>query len=239
MTRSPTRDRHATGSNGSYERSFASCPEYHAEVARLHRLADALGLERFNLAGHDYGGFLSLGFAQRHPERVLRLAILNSRAHRTFTWPSFYRRTALLCRCARRPLLRALCGLLPMHAIHAADLRRYVPDAFSEQELERYIGWMRTAEGRRFIVHFYRYYEVEPRLHLDADLHRLRMPVAVIWGARDRYCGPVIGRDLAIRIAGAELTLVPDAGHFVMEEAPQPVLEALQRWLAHPLQSAA
>ncbi|WP_363189107.1 alpha/beta fold hydrolase, partial [Nocardia farcinica] len=48
---------------------------------------DALGLDRADLACHDYGGFLGLGFVQRHPDRVRRLAILNSRAHGTFTLP--------------------------------------------------------------------------------------------------------------------------------------------------------
>lgn len=206
-------------------------PEYHAEVERLRLLADALGLERFNLAAHDYGGLLALGFAQQHPRRLLRLAILNSRAHQSFTSPGFYRQTAAICRIARQPLLRRLGILLPWHAMHQRDLRRYVPAAFSSEQLERYIGWLRNVEGRRYILHFYRHYELEPRQHLADGLATMQLPLAVIWGERDRYCGPSIGRDLAARVAGAELTLIPQAGHFVMEEAPQPVLDALRRWL--------
>ncbi|HKP44443.1 alpha/beta fold hydrolase [Mycobacterium sp.] len=40
---------------------------YDAEVDRIDRLADALGLDRFNLVAHDYGGFLGLGYALRRP----------------------------------------------------------------------------------------------------------------------------------------------------------------------------
>lgn len=39
-------------------------------------------------------------------------------------------------------------------------------------------------------------------------------------------------RDLGARIAGASLTLISDAGHFVMEESPEQVLPALNEWLA-------
>jgi pimeloyl-ACP methyl ester carboxylesterase len=59
--------------------------DYATEVARLGRLLDALDCPAVNLAGHDYGGFLALGFAQDHPGRVRRLALLNTRAHATFT----------------------------------------------------------------------------------------------------------------------------------------------------------
>ena len=63
---------------------------YDAEVERIGMLADSFGLDRFNLVAHDYGGFLGLGYVQRHPERVMRLALLNTRAHNTFR-PWFYR----------------------------------------------------------------------------------------------------------------------------------------------------
>jgi pimeloyl-ACP methyl ester carboxylesterase len=54
------------------------------EVDRIVWMLDALGLDRIELAGHDDGGFLGLGFLQRYPDRVRRLAILNSRADHVF-----------------------------------------------------------------------------------------------------------------------------------------------------------
>jgi pimeloyl-ACP methyl ester carboxylesterase len=42
----------------------------------------------------------------------------------------------------------------------------------------------------------------------------------------------------APRIPAAELTLIPDTGHFVMEEAPDPVSEALLRLLVRPAAAA-
>lgn len=53
---------------------------YENEVGRLDCLVDSLGLRRFNLVAHDYGAFLGLGYVLRHPQKVMRLAVLNSRA---------------------------------------------------------------------------------------------------------------------------------------------------------------
>jgi pimeloyl-ACP methyl ester carboxylesterase len=63
---------------------------YDNEVERIEQFVQRLGWQRFNLLAHDYGGFIGLGYVIRHPERVLRFAVLNSRAHGIFR-PWFYR----------------------------------------------------------------------------------------------------------------------------------------------------
>lgn len=220
---------------GDSERSLRLAPEYGAEVQRIGLLADALGLGDFNLFAHDYGGFLGLGFVIRQPRRVRRFAILNSRAHRSFT-PAFYRQMALQCFMARRPLLRGLLGALPVAAMHRRVLRRYVHmNCFTAAELDRYVGWMDTPEGRRWWVHFFAHYEVPPRPELTAGLATIRCPAAVIWGARDPYLSPAIAEELVAGIAGARLTLLADADHYVMEEKPAEVLAALRDLLRRPV----
>lgn len=69
---------------GASTRDLSFIPEYNLEVGRLAQFLEALDLKRFNLVAHDYGGLLSLGFTIRYPERVIRYALLNCRAHRTF-----------------------------------------------------------------------------------------------------------------------------------------------------------
>ncbi|WOD28814.1 alpha/beta hydrolase [Alloalcanivorax xenomutans] len=218
---------------GQSERSSNHQADYHAEVERLQQLTQTLGFDHFNLAGHDYGGFLALGFAQRYPRNLKRLAIINSRAHRSFT-PAFYRLTAFQCYCARRALLALLFTYGPLYHLHRRTLRNYVPGCFNEAELEDYIGWLRHRSGRRWWTSFFRHYEVAPRRELEEGLANLRLPTAVIWGDADRFCDTTIARDLAARIPNAELTILPGVGHFSVEEAPDAVLRALEQWLARP-----
>lgn len=216
---------------GRSERPLGLRFEYDAEVARLGRALDAVGAERCNLAGHDYGGFLSLGLVQREPERVMRLALLNTRAHRTFVlrWYATFGGLSLM---GRIPLVRELAARLPHAAIHrrfmASELER---GSFDDDLLDGYVGWMEGHEGRRWLLRFSADYRVAARRELVAGLTGVSCPTAVIWGARDAYLARRIPLELAERIPGAKLTLLEGAGHFVMEERPEEVTKALRELL--------
>jgi len=223
---------------GASERSLALSYEYDLEVTRIGRLLDALGLGAVDLATHDYGGFLGLGFVIAHPTRVRRFAILNSRAHRTFPWPS-YLQFATFSALGRSRFLRGLVERLPLGTIHRRSLARYVrKGCFDPARLERYVGWMDDAAGRRWLAHFFAGYEVAIRPALGAGLASITCPTAVIWGDRDPFCPFTTAEDLARRIPGAgpaALTRIAGADHYVMEERPAEVLAALERWLARPV----
>ncbi|WP_051362578.1 alpha/beta fold hydrolase [Amycolatopsis thermoflava] len=206
--------------------------DYDTEVARLRRVLDALGIGDGNLFGHDYGGFLALGFAQRHPERVRRLAILNSRAHRTFV-PAWYAVFSLVGLLGRSPLANAFAKVLPVAGINYAALRKPVRDGvFDRETLDDYLGWMRDPEGARWVLHYFSQYRVSARADLAAGLGGIPCPTAIVWGTGDDYLRTTIAEELAAGIPRAELTLIPGGGHFVMEKAPDEVLTALRRLLA-------
>jgi len=212
---------------GESERDYGTPANYRDEVDRIGLLLDALDIERCSLIGHDYGGFLGLGFAARHGHRVSRLSIINSRAHRTFPNPT-YTQFAALCGAARVPGLRQLAQLVPLGRLNTALLRRHIAQGcFDAALLDYYVGWMDRPEGRRWLVHFFRHYEMPARPELDAAVDHIACPTAIIWGDQDRYCPVSIGLDLASRIPDANLTLVKGADHYVMEERPDEVLKAI------------
>ncbi|MGV9676796.1 alpha/beta fold hydrolase [Nocardia sp. NPDC003482] len=210
----------------------ATC-EYDSEVALLPALLDALGIERADIAAHDYGGYLALGFAVAQPNRVRRLAILNSRAHRTFPAP-YYALFGALSALARRPARRRVLVSLPLGGAHRRMLKRYVRQgAFTAAEVEDYIGWLDTRAGRERYADYFAGYSVRPRSQL-ADLSGIRCPAAVVWGDRDTACPFAIGEDLAHRLPDATLTRVAGADHYVMEQRPAEVTAALLAWLERP-----
>lgn len=216
---------------GEAERSMTASYRYDVEVARLEMLIDALGFDAVNLVGQDYGAFLGLGFVEKHPERVRRLALLNSKTYSGF--PLVYHLIfGAFSVAARLPILRELLRMMPLHTIHrvalAADLRR---GAFDEDLLRTYLEWMTTAEGRRWFVRFYSHYDGRYRPDLDAGLGAIRCPTAVIWGDRDPYCPMGVAEHLAERIPDAVLTRIENGGHFIMEERPAEVLAALRKLL--------
>jgi cis-3-alkyl-4-acyloxetan-2-one decarboxylase len=220
---------------GESERRFDTNPVYDYEVERIGWMMDALGLDQANIAGHDYGGYLSLAFAARHPYRVTRLAILNCRAHRTFPQPT-YAQFAILCAAARTPILRTLLGLVPFYTANKLLLGHYAKAGgpMSEGMLESYIGWMKLLEGRRWLAHFFRYYEMPENKTLAAQLADIRCPTQILWGDRDPYCPYEIAEELADAIQGSTLVRLKGADHFIAEERPEDVNHELAALLQIP-----
>ncbi|MFG1796412.1 alpha/beta fold hydrolase [Nocardia sp. NPDC049149] len=219
---------------GDSARDTALSCDYDSEVARIGRMLDALGLDRVDLACHDYGGFLGLGFVERHPERVRRFAILNSRAHGTFTAP-FYLQFGLLTALARRPLLRRIVTAPAIEWTHRLGLAPYVRNgSFDTEQLARYLAFLDTTAGRRWYAHFLAGYQVRVRPELAAGLADIRCPTTVIWGDRDRGIPWRTAEELAKRIPYATLVRIDGGDHFITEERPAEVTEALRGWLLRP-----
>lgn len=215
---------------GESERSLSVAPRFEDEARRLALLIDALALREFSLFGHDYGGLLAMAYATTHPERVLRLALSNTRAHKTFA-PAWYLLLGSVTCFGRVPVAHRLLEVFPAYAVHRWILRPHVElGAFDDREVEGYLGWMKTAEGARWFAHFYRHFAISPRSELADAVTRLRCPIALIWGERDRYFPISIAEDLLRLVPHAVLHRVP-ADHYVMEERPAEVLVAIEQWL--------
>lgn len=220
---------------GESDRPLHLSFDYDTEVARVGRLLDALDVDdAVNLVGHDYGGFLSLGFTQTHPDRVRRLAILNSRAQATFA-RQWYAVFSLISLAGRTPVLRSLATRLPLAAIHRRSLMPLVRDGHVDAGLlADYVDWMDTAPGRRWLVHYFGDYRTAPRPELRRRLGEITCPTAIVWGRADAYLRPAVATELAGTIPGAELTMLDGAGHWVMDERPADVTAALERLLTRP-----
>ena len=70
----------------------------------------------------------------------------------------------------------------------------------------------------------------EPRFHdpfLPKWLHRIDVPVKIIWGAEDRILPPAMAQELKRRMPHAELELVPNAGHLPQSERPDAFCESV------------
>lgn len=62
---------------------------------------------------------------------------------------------------------------------------------------------------------------------IESRYNEMRCPVRIIWGEQDSWIPVERGRELARRIAGSRLNIVPEAGHLVQEDAPEAIVAAL------------
>ena len=123
----------------------------------------------------------------------------------------------------------AFAGLPPY--IHAAILPAYIGSAsfhpLSAAALQLYVEPWLSASGQ---AAFYRQIAQMDQRYTDEIESRygeIRCPVRVIWGEQDGWIPVERGRELARRIAGSHLRVVPLAGHLVQEDAPEAIVAAL------------
>jgi pimeloyl-ACP methyl ester carboxylesterase len=180
-------------------------------------LADAP--ERFALAGFSLGGYVAQQILRIAPERVERLALLDTSA-RADTPERTAQRQAL-ARGARVP------GTF--HGFGEKLMRSYVaPSHLRDAELLEYIRAMTARLGAQV---FARQSLLERPDGSDV-LRAWRGPLLVLWGADDAITPPALHREMVALAPQARAVELPDCGHLSPLEQPQAVTDALRRWLA-------
>lgn len=203
-----------------------------AQTDLLGHLLDALGIEQANIVAHDIGGAVGLRFALGHPGRVRRLMVIDSVSYDS--WPSSTWRKIIdenLDDYSSMPQDDFDALLTRQLAMTVAD-----ESLMSGGNLEAYLAPHRSAPGRvSFFEHQVRHYDSKYTEEISGRLGELTMPVRVLWGEEDRWQPLHYARRLTGDIPGAELSVVPGAGHFVMEDAPERVVEEIGDFLRRPV----
>jgi pimeloyl-ACP methyl ester carboxylesterase len=197
-------------------------------------LLDELGIEAAHVLGHDWGGWVTFLLGTEHPQRVRRMIACNT----PHPWPR--QRPSLLLEAWRSwyAALNAAPGAGPATVIriaHALLTRGNVRDPFSPEELSSYIGQFRDPQRAKAARDLYRYYfrAFREALSGNYDSKRLAAPTLLLFGARDIWVSPRVvehSEDYLDRAAEMTVELVPDSGHFIINEKPELVIE---RALSH------
>ena len=196
----------------------------HAE--RVVALLDALGINYACVVGHEFGGAVALATAVRWPQRVARLGLVSAVAYDD--WPA---RELRLLR-AMLPLTRHLPPTFLTTLLRKEVVRGYVAQDEGERSVTRYLRPFRTAEGRDALVEHLLALDASETQALAPRLKDLVMPTAVVAGAHDAFVPVATAERLAGDIPGATLEVVAEGRHFLPEEQPRAVADAVGRLLA-------
>ena len=196
-----------------------------AQTRMLTELLDAWQLPEPCVAGHDFGGAITLRLMLLEGRRFRRVALCDAVAIAPWITP--------FSRHVQRYLeaFQTVPGHIHRQMI-AAHLRTAIARDMTDAELEPYLwpwlGPSGQAAYYRQVAQFDERYtrEIEPRYG------EITTPTLVLWGEQDGWLVPEFGRRLAGAIPSARLAPVPDAGHFIPEDQPGPVAEALTFFFA-------
>jgi pimeloyl-ACP methyl ester carboxylesterase len=180
----------------------------------IERFLDEVGVERVSLLMHDWGA-VGLAFAQRLPERVERVAIVNAVPF----LPGY--RWHRMARIWRTPGL----GELAMGTTNRFTLRLIsresnatpgpMPEGFLDSVLDHF-----DQGTQRAILRLYRSSPSDVLAASGEHLARLEMPALVAWGMKDPYIPSRFARAYADALRDAELLELPDAGHWPWLDRP-------------------
>jgi haloalkane dehalogenase len=206
-------------------------------VDDLEALLSGLALDRpISLVLHDWGGMIGAAFAVRHPERVARLVVLNTAAFLKPHWKAlpwalrFVRGVPLV---AEPAVLRL--NLFARGAAWAASARGLAP-AVRRGLLAPYGSPRNRLATLRFVQDI-PLSPADPSYALaaltDQGLARLQAkPVLVCWGERDFVFDLDYLAEWQRRFPRAETHRFPQAGHYVLEDEPGPILARVRDFLS-------
>ena len=214
-------------------------------LADLFALADTLGLDRFSLVGHDWGGAVAWAAAIRGNPRIERLAIVNaphpvifqksliedqeqraaSQYMTAFRTPGFEQ--AVEAMGFETFFDKSFGGHVDLGIIPAGERAQYIAEWSQPGALTAMLNWYRASQ---IVV-------PPPSLTIPVPdwvlgaFPAIRIPTLVVWGMKDKALLPVQLEGLDRLVDDLRTVRVPDAGHFVPWEKPEAVAHALAPFL--------
>lgn len=176
--------------------------------------------QRFALAGLSMGGYVALETMRRAPQRVTRLALIDTRATRD-TAEETQRRRDLLALSERGQFRGVTKQLLP-RLIHT--------DRLDDAALTGTVYAMAEAVGKAGFLR--QQTAIMGRPDLRPVLPGVRVPSLVVVGRQDILTPPAMAMEIAAGIPNARLEVLEDCGHLATLERPAETDAALRRWLA-------
>ena len=226
--------------NGRSQGAPVSTMTWENLTADADALRERLGLDRWAVLGHSFGGHVALEYALRYPDRLSHLVLLDTGADSRW---SRHNAAELLARRGYPPKKVAL-------------VRRWFNGEFAPEEYYRILmrigdayssgpGWPLMI---RYLIHGGWRAKLRPEAMIFAGQHllkdwtvvdrldRITVPTLVIAGRDDVVFPPECQRELAAGIPGAQLRLVDRAGHSPHDERTAEVMTAVREFLAPAVQ---
>jgi pimeloyl-ACP methyl ester carboxylesterase len=186
----------------------------------LAELVEAWELESPSVAGHDIGGAIALRTHLLEGVHFGCIALLDSVVLRPWITPTTRHVRAHLDVYQTMPTKT-------FEAVVASHLRTATHKPLDQHALATYLeGWRGEFGQRRYLQKDAQLDERDTAV-FEPLLPSIGVPVSIIWGEQDAWLAPTLAERLHELIPGSDLLVLPETGHFAMEDSPQEVAAAL------------
>ena len=203
----------------------------------LEKLRSQLGLTKFILLGHSWGGLLSMDYAIKHPENVSSLILLNSAPADYKGQKSFMNEFAI-----RTMLINNKIATLfdynkfkMLDANQINDLYRklfviYFKDKNKVKNLTLKMSKGSAVGGFRIMPLMSRTVWLKPEFDLFPGLRKMKIPTLVVHGNQD-VIPAYTAKEISEAISGSEIAYLNNCGHFPYIEAPVDLFKSIRSFL--------
>ena len=198
------------------------------QIADLEALRAHLGLEKMELLGSSWGGYLVMAYAARYPDRIAHLIVVGSAAPKiqdtVFLFKNVFPDTV------EREDAYAFASELGDKQAIDADLREYMsmivhqPD-MREKFLARAPSMIYTQSVNKAVWN-----DIQ-RFDLNPELRKFRFPTLVVTGRYDFNVAPSVAWAIHKAIPGSEFAVFEKSGHMPFYEEPDAFQERLEAFL--------
>ncbi len=200
---------------------------------KLLSLVDELDLQHVTLIAHDWGGAIGLASLIERRERFDRVVLLNTGA-----FPPPY--VPLRIAACRIPVLGTIAvrglNLFARLAITMAMSRRRLDESVAKGLLAPYDSWNARVAIDSFVRDIpmsKKHPTYQALAKLESDLPSLAdLPSLLVWGMQDWCFRPECLHRFQQVWPNARTVAIEDAGHYVIEDAPEETLSAIESFLA-------
>ncbi|MGH2978798.1 MAG: alpha/beta fold hydrolase [Solirubrobacterales bacterium] len=193
------------------------------QIEHVERFRGALGLDGVALGVHDWGGLIGLRWACDHPGAASALFITDTGFFPDGRWHGMA--NTLRTEGEGEQLMENVARDL------LATFMRQVSSALSDEAIDEFFKAYGDPARRRNGLDLYRSGDFSKLEPYRGKLAALNVPTLILWGAKDEFA-PVGGAHrFHKQIPGAQLVVLDDVGHYLMEDAPERVGHHLREFL--------
>ena len=193
----------------------------HQEGDEMRTIAEAIlaaAPPSFGLVGFSMGGYLAFEILRQAPERVKKLALLDTSArpdseeatanrHRRIALAQAGKMGLVIEQSFPNSVHMENIGNSNLYSIHRAMAEANGPVVYKQQQLA-----------------------IIARTDARPRLGHIRVPTLILVGEGDQITPPDVAEEMHSGIAGSRLVVVPKAGHLALLEQPALVNAALKEW---------
>jgi proline iminopeptidase len=198
------------------------------QIDDLEALRAHLGYEKIDLLGHSWGGYLSMAYAARHPERISHLILVDSAAAK---WSdTIFLFNQVFPQTTERQDAFAFADELGDQSASNASIHEYLTMLFySPEKRDGFVAQMGPGVFNKKVNQAVA--SDLARFDMNPEIRKFRFPVLVITGQFDMNVAPVVAYKIHQAIAGSRFVVFERSGHIPFYEEPEAFDRAVEDFL--------